>query len=850
MSWFSQTKSKKDQMVEQRRRRRGEGSLPATQWFNAWQVLAVVLFLAISGLVTAICFVGLTPTVRQFVVGDRARVTITAQFPFSYVSALQTARQQKNAIDLVGPSFNQDLTGETRLRQAVSTLESSIDAYVTSTRSLTPDAHSADQQNAAREKLARDFSTQQGLSLDPRDVLALTQNTTSAQRTQAFDEGLMALHGILAQGIFDPGQQGLQSQPAQGELFNLDIPGRLTSAPVLSQEEALRELRINPAPVGVDPAAQAAIFHVLKQAVVPNIAYNADRTNHEKQAAAAAVKPQNIQVREGEVLIDPSSPVTPDQREALTAYQDALKLHGQNGLGWANGLVQRFLFVTLLLAAAVIFIKSGLGQLDQSPKLYALTALLLLVNLGLLRLVLALGDTSLLAQRPILQAVLPWMAPTMFAPLLIAAMIGAAPATLAALLISILFSLMTGDTLEVFLVNFLASLVAIHFCREVRVRARLVRAGLLGGLAAAVCAAYLGFLSEGDSHGIGQQMLTAALTGLLTAVVAIGVLPVLENLFKITTDITLLELTDFNHPLLRKLQLAAPGSYHHSLMVANLAERAASEIGANALLCRTCSLYHDIGKMVKPEYFTENQRDGFNPHEEVNPSMSALIIKSHVKEGLDLARQYKLPQVIQDVIAQHHGTTLIKYFYHKATRLQRQFTTPVPFPRHRHGRAKDTPPNLPVNPPSPTVFDDSVLDESFYRYDGPKPRFKESAVIALADCVEAASRSLRKVAPQAIEELVESLFNDRIEDHQLDDSPITLQELKKIKQSFNLTLLNMLHSRVQYPAAGDAGGPDNPAETPAPALPSAALAKESATAPKPPGKSIAVASGRAASSPA
>ena len=146
--------------------------------------------------------------------------------------------------------------------------------------------------------------------LDPRDVLALTENTTSIQRTQAFDEGLMALHGILTQGIFDPTQQGFQTLPAGGELFNLDIPGRLTSAPVLSQEEALRELRINPAPVGVDPAAQAAIFHVLKQAVVPNIAYDAARTDQERHAAAAAVKPQTKQVREGETLIDPSSPVT------------------------------------------------------------------------------------------------------------------------------------------------------------------------------------------------------------------------------------------------------------------------------------------------------------------------------------------------------------------------------------------------------------------------------------------------------------------------------------------------------------------------------------------------------------
>ncbi len=850
MSWFSKPKSKKDQMVEQRRRRRGEGSLPATHWFNAWQVLAVVLFLAMSGLVTAICFVGRSPTVAQFIVGDRARLTITAQTPFSYVSDLQTRREQKNASDLVGSSFRQDLSGESRLRQAVAALEAALDAFSADSHPLPTDAHSAVQQNAeqqaaACDKLARDFTEKQGFALDPRDVLALTQNTTSAQRAQAFDEGLMALHSILSQGIYDPTQQGFQSSAAKGELFNLDIPGRLTSAPVLSQEEALRELRINPAPVGVDPATQAAVFHVLKQAVLPNIAYDADRTTRERQAAAAAVKPQLVQVREGAVLIDPSSPVTPEQREALLAYQQELKLHGQNGLGWSNGLVQRFLFVTLLLAAAVIFIKSGLGQLDQSPKLYALTALLLLVNLALLRLVLTLGDTSLLAQRPILQAVLPWIAPTMFAPLIIAVMIGAAPATLAALLISILFSLMTGDTLEVFLVNFLASLVAIHFCREVRVRARLVRAGLFGGVAAAVCAAYLGFVTEGDySHGILQQMLAAALTGLLTAVVAIGVLPVLENLFKITTDITLLELTDFNHPLLRKLQLAAPGSYHHSLMVANLAERAAAEIGANALLCRTCSLYHDIGKMVKPEYFTENQRDGFNPHEEVNPSMSALIIKSHVKEGLDLAQQYKLPQVIRDVISQHHGTTLIKYFYHKASLLQRQFATPVPFPRQRSVRAKDTPPNLPVAPPPPADFDDSAPDESFYRYDGPKPRFKESAIIALADCVEAASRSLRKVSPQAIEDLVESLFNDRIEDHQLDDSPITIQELKKINQSFNLSLVNMLHSRVQYPGgSGESGAPDKPAEAPAPAAPPA-------PAPKSPGGTIAVASSRPASSPA
>ena len=213
--------------------------------------------------------------------------------------------------------------------------------------------------------------------------------------------------------------------------------------------------------------------------------------------------------------------------------------------------------------------------------------------------------------------------------------------------------------------------------------------GCWAGWRRRLCAAYLGLLNQStlSSADVGRQMIVAAFTGLMTAVAAIGLLPVCENLFKITTDITLLELTDFNHPLLRKLQMSAPGSYHHSLMVANLAERAAAEAGANPLLCRACSLYHDIGKIVKPEYFNENQRDNFNPHEEVQPSMSALIIKSHVSEGLSLAKQHKLPRVVQDVIVQHHGTTLIKFFYHKASKQQRLLTQ-SPFGRQRSAEAR------------------------------------------------------------------------------------------------------------------------------------------------------------------
>ena len=206
-------------------------------------------------------------------------------------------------------------------------------------------------------------------------------------------------------------------------------------------------------------------------------------------------------------------------------------------------------------------------------------------------------------------------------------------------------------------------------------------------------------------------------------------------------------------------------------MVANLSENAAAAIGASPLLCRVCCFFHDIGKLVKPEYFTENQQDGLNPHDEKNPSMSALVIKAHVKEGIELAREHKLPRVIHDVIQQHHGTTLIQYFYHQARE-----------------RVKD---NLDNNSPD--------VDQSTYRYDGPRPAFKESAIIFFADGVEAASRTLPKVTQSNVEDLIDKIFRDRIEDGQLDDCPLTFQELNKIRESFVYTLLNMLHSRVEYP---------------------------------------------------
>jgi hypothetical protein len=792
MAWFSKPKSKKEQIEEQRRRRRGDTVALSVPWLDFRLMLGAVLFVLMALAVWFICFAGLSPVTQQLVASQRERVRVVAAFPFNYTSDVLTQLEKHNAEELVGPSFKQpDHALEERMKQAVLELESALDQYQQDATTLAPE-----EQLAAREKLAREFSAKHSFDLDPVDVASLAAVADPKERNQAFEVALTNIHNLLSRGIYNPAQAGFQPVAAQGAMYTFDVSGRASSVPVLPQDEAMRQFRINLATLDMDAPAKTAIFNLLKQALTPNIEFDRERTERAKTAAMDDAKPVQVIVHAGQVVADPNASDydSAEQTELRQKYFEQLSAQGGTGMESSHLPLLRYLYTTLLLLAALIFMRCGFGQVERSPKVVALGATLLLVNLALVRVVIGLGSTGLFTHHTDYLAVLPWLAPTMLAPMLATVMIGAGPAVLTSLMISMLFAMMTGDTLEVFLLNFLASLVAVYFCREVRLRARLVRAGLLGGLAAALCAAYLGLLNQSTLTGadVGRQMIVAAFTGLMTAVAAIGLLPVCENLFKITTDITLLELTDFNHPLLRKLQLSAPGSYHHSLMVANLSERAAAEAGANPLLCRACSLYHDIGKIAKPEYFNENQRDNFNPHEEVQPSMSALIIKSHVSEGLSLARQYKLPRVVQDVIVQHHGTTLIKFFYHKASKQQRLLTQ-SPFGRQRSADAR-------AQAGDNAERADPGVDESSYRYDGPKPNFKESAIIALADCVEAASRSLRKVTPQSVEELIESIINDRIEDHQLDDSPITILELKKIKESFTFTLLNMLHSRLSYPS--------------------------------------------------
>jgi putative nucleotidyltransferase with HDIG domain len=378
--------------------------------------------------------------------------------------------------------------------------------------------------------------------------------------------------------------------------------------------------------------------------------------------------------------------------------------------------------------------------------------------------------------------------PFALAPLILSVLLGKNLGLYAAVFVSLWSSILfRGVDAFLLVMSLISGFIAVFVTIQVRRRSRLLRAGVYVGLATWILAVSFGIIAipwlpfdNIDLTMFMKQSAAAILVGVITAMVVSGALPMLEAAFQITTDMSWLEIADRNHPLLLRLSLEAPGTWHHSDVVADLAEAAATKIGANGTMCRACAYFHDIGKLIKPNYFSENIIGDENPHDDLTPTMSALIIISHVKEGVDLALKYGLNRRIIDVIQQHHGTSMVAYFYKRAIQQQQDA---------REGgkimniREEDIP---------------DVRQESF-RYSGPRPQFKESGIISLADAVESASRSLEKPTPQKIEQLVNDIVSKRIAEGQLDDCDLTLRELKIISETFRFTLQNMLHTRIRYP---------------------------------------------------
>ncbi|MDQ3020271.1 MAG: HDIG domain-containing protein [Bacteroidota bacterium] len=330
--------------------------------------------------------------------------------------------------------------------------------------------------------------------------------------------------------------------------------------------------------------------------------------------------------------------------------------------------------------------------------------------------------------------------------------------------ICFLVAAIRGGDYSIAFISFCGSVLAIFSERDIKNRSQIFRSFffILIGYSFSIVA--INFVRIEDTQKIWMKLLFGGINAVMSPIIAYGLLIFYERVFKVTTDLTLLELSDFNHPLLKELSSKAPGTFHHSIIMGNLSEASAESIGANQTLARVGCYYHDIGKLLKPQYFIENQLDQNNKHNDLNPSISTKIIISHVKDGMDLARKHKLPQEIIDFIPMHHGTTLVSYFYDKAKNASKE----------------------------------EVIDY-IYRYPGPKPQTKETGIVMLADAIEASTRTIEDPTPQRLESKIKEVIRNRFMEGELDECDLTLKDLTKITESFLVTLLGIHHHRLKYP---------------------------------------------------
>ncbi len=457
------------------------------------------------------------------------------------------------------------------------------------------------------------------------------------------------------------------------------------------------------------------------------------------------------------------------------------------GTAFANDPLKGSLYAFVIAVTAVVMFQVSLQTSCRRNSRVVLVLGGLICHLLILRLVMGLTDLGTIPE-----VFRFFFVPFALAPMLHGVLLGRAVGSFSAIYVTLIGCLLVpqGEVLGFMILSLVGGITCVLLTNEIRKRLQLLQAGIYVGAVTLVLGLMLGRLDVASVFGpnsmdhlqlLGTGSAAAFGTAVITALMISGLLPIFEGTFNLTTDISWLELSDLNHRLLRQMQLEAPGTFHHSLVVAALSEAAAEKIQANAPMCRVCSYFHDVGKLKKPSYFIENQHDGIcNPHDSLTPTMSALVILAHVKDGVDLAVKHNLNPRIIDIIQEHHGDSLVYFFYRRAQDQKR-------IEMEKVDRRLENPEDLPM------------IDEKNFRYPGPRPSSRESGIVALADSVESASRSLQKPTPAKIRALVDDIVRSKINDGQLDNCPLTLRELAIVKESFSTTLRSMLHSRIDYP---------------------------------------------------
>jgi putative nucleotidyltransferase with HDIG domain len=516
----------------------------------------------------------------------------------------------------------------------------------------------------------------------------------------------------------------------------------------------------------MDTDLKLAIVSLVRKIISPNLSLNTDVTKAKKETALNTVKPTYFRILKNEMIVREGEKITPAILDKLEAHE-AIK-GGKKRFGDMTSLLGITLIIMLVSVAFFSPIKKWNPKRVHLKNTFIFLVTLVLLQFILIRFGLIISDAVARAF-PILTPQDCFFAiPFVMGSMLVTVLINDRIAILYSVFISLMLGFLFDNRIFMSIYALSGSLFAVYQIYYSRQRSSFYVSGLLLGLINSIVILAFSLFSE-VSLGLTffMKLLMGIIGGIASGVIAAGLIPLFEGLFKFTTDIKLLELGNLNQPIFQRMIIETPGTYHHSIIVASLAESAAEAIGAHALLAKVSAYYHDIGKMVKPHYFIENQDPGENKHEKLTPKMSSLVIISHVKDGCEFAEQLKLGDPITDIIRQHHGTSLVSFFYDKAKKA----------------------PDSHIN----------TLSDTDFRYPGPKPQSKEAALVMLSDVIEATSRTLDDPTPARLSNLVHERIERIFLDGQLDECELTLRDLNKIADSFIRILTGIFHQRITYP---------------------------------------------------
>ncbi|GCD09089.1 HD family phosphohydrolase [Clostridium tagluense] len=476
-----------------------------------------------------------------------------------------------------------------------------------------------------------------------------------------------------------------------------------------------------------------------------NTTYDKEKTEILIEAARKSVKP--VMIKKDQIIVSEGAPITVEQKALL----DSLGLlDNTTNFEWS-------LYLSLAGLVCLVILLQWFYLYKYQPEIFKDVKKLIMLNiLSIIAILLAkiLGIISL------------YVIPLACIPMIMAILINDEVSIGLSILNCILISVAVNFNFEITVLAVLNSITGVMLLKKMQERNDILYSAIYIAMINLALYLSMGFLLSNSIVDVLKKAGMVSFASFISGVLTIGFLPFFESFFDIVTTVKLLELSNPNHPLLKRLLLEAPGTYHHSVLVANLSEVAAEAVGANPVLARVSAYYHDIGKIKRPYFFKENQLGNDNPHDKITPNLSTLIIISHVKDGIDLAKEHKIPMAIQDIIQQHHGTTLVKYFY-------------------------VTMKNSSDNP-------DEIKEEDF-RYQGPNPESREAAIIMLSDAVEAAVRSIPNHTKNKIEEMVNNIIKGRLNDGQLDNCDLTLKDLEKIRKAFLKVFSGIYHERIEYP---------------------------------------------------